>query len=105
MKVESSTLERELSNMLAHPKQVQNVTHHASLPYEETPKVLPIIDKVEYDNFLRFKVHHTNRARTSEVIGARFDKVNFEKSFWCIPQERMKTGLEHKVPLSKKQLQ
>jgi len=91
----------KLSNMLAHPKHVQNVTHHPSLPYEETPKFYKSLIKLNTITSYALRFTILTAARTSEVIGARFDEVNFEKSFWCIPQERMKTGLEHKVPLSK----
>jgi integrase len=38
--------------------------------------------------------------RTGEVIGARWNEVDFASRVWTIPGERMKGGREHRVPLS-----
>jgi integrase len=38
------------------------------------------------------------------VIGARKPELGFAKALWVIPGERMKTGREHRVPLSKRAL-
>ncbi|MDE2882442.1 MAG: site-specific integrase, partial [Acidobacteriota bacterium] len=38
--------------------------------------------------------------RSGEVRGARWDEVDTEAREWRIPAERMKTGREHRVPLS-----
>jgi integrase len=37
--------------------------------------------------------------RTTEMRGARWEEFDFAKAVWTIPVERMKNGLEHKVPL------
>jgi integrase len=39
--------------------------------------------------------------RKGELIGARWDEIDFEKSEWLIPAERMKKDKPHLVPLSK----
>ena len=39
-------------------------------------------------------------ARTSEVRGARWAEVDFDEATWTIPADRMKSGREHRVPLS-----
>jgi integrase len=39
-------------------------------------------------------------ARTGEVLGARWSEVNLREKVWIVPQERMKAGAEHRVPLS-----
>jgi integrase len=39
--------------------------------------------------------------RTIEMRGARWDEINFKKSEWRIPADRMKMREEHIVPLSK----
>src|SRR5260370_36212276 len=35
-----------------------------------------------------------------EVIGARWDEIDFAERLWTVPAERMKAGKEHRVPLS-----
>ena len=38
--------------------------------------------------------------RTSEVLGMTFDEIDLDKALWSIPEERMKMGKPHRVPLS-----
>ena len=38
--------------------------------------------------------------RSGEVRGARWDEIDVYKAVWTISGERMKTGREHRVPLS-----
>lgn len=40
--------------------------------------------------------------RTGEVIGAKWSEINLHDKLWSIPASRMKTGREHRVPLSKR---
>jgi integrase len=39
-------------------------------------------------------------ARTSEVLGARWDEIDLNNAMWTVPARRMKSRREHKVPLS-----
>jgi integrase len=47
---------------------------------------------------LRFAILTT--ARTNEVIGAKWNEIDFESQIWTVPAERMKASREHRVPLS-----
>ena len=38
--------------------------------------------------------------RTNEVLGAMWAEVDIANALWTIPKDRMKTGREHRVPLS-----
>ncbi|MBQ7618064.1 MAG: tyrosine-type recombinase/integrase [Desulfovibrio sp.] len=40
-------------------------------------------------------------ARPSELVGMRWDEIDFDKALWILPPERMKKGKLHKVPLSR----
>ncbi len=42
--------------------------------------------------------------RKGELIGARWDEINFDKAEWAIPGERMKKDKPHLIPLSKQAL-
>src|SRR5678809_1557070 len=44
-------------------------------------------------------------ARTSEVIGARWDEFDLEAKLWVVPAGRIKAGREHQVPLSSRCLE
>lgn len=37
--------------------------------------------------------------RTSEAIEARWDEVDLDAALWVVPAERMKAGVQHRVPL------
>lgn len=39
-------------------------------------------------------------ARSGEALGARWCEIDIERLVWTVPPERMKTGVEHRVPLS-----
>ncbi|MBK0398495.1 tyrosine-type recombinase/integrase [Limibaculum sp. M0105] len=39
-------------------------------------------------------------SRTNEVLGMRWEELNFEERVWSCPADRMKAGVEHRVPLT-----
>lgn len=43
-------------------------------------------------------------SRTSEVLGMRWEEIDFEEAIWTCPEERMKNGEEHRVPLTDEML-
>ena len=42
--------------------------------------------------------------RTSEVLGMRWEEIDLENRLWVCPEGRMKTNVEHRVPLSDEML-
>ena len=42
--------------------------------------------------------------RTGEILDAEWDEFDLERELWAIPGERMKGGLDHRVPLSRQAL-
>ncbi len=49
---------------------------------------------------LAFEFLILTSARTSKVLGARWDEIDFDNKVWSIPGARMKMGREHRVPLA-----
>jgi integrase len=43
-------------------------------------------------------------ARSGEALGARRAEIDFEAKIWTLPAARMKSGREHRVPLSERAL-
>ncbi|MGB3652412.1 MAG: site-specific integrase, partial [Rivularia sp. (in: cyanobacteria)] len=43
-------------------------------------------------------------SRTSEVLGMRWEEIDLEARLWTCPEERMKGGEEHRVPLTDEML-
>ena len=89
-----------LSEALPAPSKVTKVTHFTALPYIELPafmhelKALPGIPA----RALEFLI--LTAARTGEVVGAMWDEFDLDAALWTVPSDRMKSGREHRVPLS-----
>ena len=77
-------------------------SHFRALPYGEVAAALDTIQacraKPSAKLALRFLV--LTAARTSETLGATWDEMDAEARVWRIPGARMKSGTEHRVPLS-----
>jgi integrase len=79
--------------------------HHKALPYEELPAFIKALRLREAVSALALEFAILTAARTGEVIGARWDEVDFDKGVWTVPAIRMKAGKEHRVPLSSRALE
>ena len=86
----------------ALPRVATRAKHFRALPYQD---VAGALEKVEASGAawavkgaLRFLV--LTAARSGEVRGATWSEIDLEAREWRIPAERMKTGAEHRVPLS-----
>ena len=76
--------------------------HFRALPYAEIPAALDTVDaspaSVAAKLCLRFLI--LNAARSGEARGALWSEIDLDAREWRIPAERMKGGVEHRVPLS-----
>jgi integrase len=89
-----------LDNNLTARSQVRAVEHHAALPFEEIADFMAILRGREAMAAKALELAILTAARTSEVLGARWDEVDLEKAVWTLPPERMKARRVHTVPLS-----
>ncbi|MEO6075009.1 MAG: integrase arm-type DNA-binding domain-containing protein [Burkholderiales bacterium] len=89
-----------LESLLPSRAKLQVVEHHAALPYDQM--ALFMVDLHAQTGIaaraLQFLI--LTAARTSEVIGARWDEFNLELKTWVVPAVRMKAHRDHRVPLS-----
>jgi integrase len=83
---------------------VRRVEHHAALPYPAMSEFMIALRAQEgvAPRALEFAI--LTAARTSEVIGARWNEIDLIAKVWTIPRERMKAGKEHRVALSNRAL-
>ncbi len=89
-----------LDNLLPARSKVRRVEHHAALP---DPEIAAFIRELRAQDgiaarALEFAI--LTAARTGEVIGATWAEIDLEGRLWTIPGGRMKSGREHRVPLS-----
>jgi integrase len=86
------------------PRQNGQKEHSGAIPYSEIAVFLRTLGGLGMSQTakLAFELLILTACRTSEVLGARWDEVNFEKAIWEIPAIRMKGKRRHVVPLSRR---
>ncbi|WP_429018726.1 tyrosine-type recombinase/integrase [Comamonas sp. 4034] len=89
-----------LDKVLAAPSKIQKVEHHRALAVDDIPSFMTTLrSRVGIAaRALEFVV--LTAARSGEVRGAIWTEIDFKNAIWTIPAERMKAGVEHRVPLS-----
>lgn len=89
------------------PRQPESKGHHKALPFTEVPAFLAALRDAPLNEMtcLAFEFLVLTATRTSEVLSARWSEIDFEQKLWIIPGERMKTGREHRIPLSSRCLE
>jgi len=90
-----------LDHLLPKRSKVQKVEHHAALPYAAAPAFMVALREQQSMAAKAMELLILTATRTGEVIGARKEEFDLDAKLWTIPAERMKAGLEHRVPLSK----
>ncbi|MBT7512122.1 MAG: tyrosine-type recombinase/integrase [Rhodospirillaceae bacterium] len=93
-------LKGHLDKLLPQRSKIQKVKHHPALPYDQIGEFMNRLHDQEgvAAKGLEFKILTTTR--TAEVIGAKWNEIDFDQAIWTIPADRMKNGTEHRVPLS-----
>lgn len=74
--------------------------HHPALPHEETAGFMSVLRDREAVAALALEFTILTAARSGEVFGAKWGEVDLDNEIWVVPSNRMKTGKEHRVPLS-----
>ncbi|HEU5048541.1 MAG TPA: integrase arm-type DNA-binding domain-containing protein [Rickettsiales bacterium] len=79
--------------------------HHACIHPSELPVLLEKIETLQENVTKRsIKLLMLTFVRTGELIGAKWEEIDWGKEEWHIPKERMKMRRPHIVPLSKQAL-
>lgn len=89
-----------LDKVLATPKKVQKVEHHAALPVDEIGAFMRDLREREGIAARALEVLILTAARSGEVRGMTWGEINLDEAVWIVPAERMKAKREHRVPLS-----
>ena len=86
------------------PKQPKKKLHHAALPYSELNAFVVSLrgEAADEPTRLAFEFLILTATRTSEVILAEWQEIDFDEKAWTIPAERMKAGKIHRIPLSQR---
>ena len=91
----------------ALPSMPKVKAHLRALPYHETGEALRTVDASPASPAsklcLRFLV--LTAARSGEARGAAWDEMDPDGATWTVPASRIKSGMEHRVPLSAQALE
>lgn len=93
-------MEGHLDHLLPARTKVQKAGHHAALPYNQIGTFMAQLRQQEGIAARALELAILTAARTSEVIGARWEEIDLEKRLWTIPGDRMKARKEHRMPLA-----
>ena len=87
----------------ALPKGNGKKKHMKSLPHGEVGKATQTVreSQAAETTKLAFEFLALTATRSGEVRNAKWEEIDEKKAVWTIPGERMKSGKEHRVPLSR----
>jgi integrase len=93
-----------LDKLLPARSKFAKVEHHAALPYSEMPGFIAGLQAQQGIAARALEFAILTATRTGETMGARWSELNLAEKIWVIPEQRMKAGKEHRVPLSARAL-
>lgn len=89
-----------LDKLLPARTKVRSVKHHDAMSYADLPAFYEVLSDRDEVSARALAFTILTAARTSEVIGARWNEFDLQGRVWTVPAERMKAGREHRIPLS-----
>lgn len=101
----SITMWEELDKLLPVGRP-QKRTHFSSCPHHEVGRLLQSVRDSTLSPLLKLAFEYVvlNAARSSEGRGARKSELAINKRVWIVPDDRMKMGQSHVVPLSEQSI-
>ena len=86
----------------AMPKSGQRTEHHRALPFADVAAAIATIRETDAwpTTKLAFEFLTLTATRSGEVRQAQWTEIDFETATCTIPGDKMKTGRDHRIPLS-----
>jgi integrase len=89
-----------LDHLLPARSKVRRVKHYAALPYTEIGAFVGKLREESSVSARGLEFLILTAARLGEVVGATWSEIDLSNRVWAVPVTRMKSGREHRVPLS-----
>lgn len=86
------------------PKVKVKVHHHDAMPWQDVPAFYAELDTRTATAAKALQFTILTACRTSEVLEMTWDEIDWDARLWSIPEERMKGGKPHRVPLTDEML-
>jgi len=93
-----------LDTQLSAPEKVRKVKHHPALPHADIPELFDWLKTKDTLAAKTLAFTILTAARNGESRHATRLELDLSAATWTIPEERMKAGREHTVPLSSQAL-
>jgi integrase len=94
-----------LDAALPKASKVAPVRHHAAVGVKDVSSFMERLRSQEGVGARALEFAVLTAARSGEVRGATWSEIDLKAALWTIPAARMKSGREHRVPLSKSAIQ
>lgn len=79
--------------------------HHAAVAYEDAPAFVERLRERRSVSARALEFTILTAARSGETLGARLCEFDLDAGVWIVPANRMKAGVEHRVPLTARAVQ
>ena len=87
------------------PKVTAKPKHHTAMKWQEVPSFYADLKMRNAMAAKALMFTCLTGSRTSEVLGMRWDELDWEARLWVCPESRMKGNIEHRVPLTDEMLE
>ncbi len=88
-----------LDQTLPMPGKISKVQHFRALPVDELPYFMHELSLKQTAGAMALRFGILTAARSGEIRGATWDEFDLSNKVWTIPEDRMKGGRVHRVPL------
>lgn len=95
-----ASLKGGLGQLLPKARKIAKVKHQPALPYKQIHAFVHALREKKGVSPKALEFLILTATRSGEVLGAKWDEIDLEAKVWTIPEERMKAGREHRIPLS-----
>lgn len=86
------------------PKVKVKVVHHDAIPWRDVPAFYADLEERTATAAKALQFTILTACRTSEVLGMTWAEVDWDAALWTVPEQRMKGGVKHRVPLTDEML-
>jgi integrase len=94
----------EIHDAKVLPKVTKKPKHHAAMDWRDVPAFYADLKTRDAMAAKALMFTCLTGSRTGEVLGMEWGEVDFNACLWTVPAARMKTDVEHRVPLTDEML-
>ena len=91
-----------LMHLLPRRSKKSQVKHHAAMPYDDLPDFMEKLQRRPATAARALELTILCATRTNETLKMTWSELDLEQAVWTVPGDRMKMGIEHRVPLPSK---